>query len=114
MTFSVWKKGIKGCGMAATLAIAAWGLSSCGSSDSGNGGGSGSTSNLSGAFGTRCSSCHGSNGGGGSQRAIDNSSLSLAEWKTVVRNGRGNMSAVSASNYSDTDLEADYAKIKGN
>lgn len=111
MTFSRW---IKGCGMAATLALTAWGLSSCGSSDDSSGGGGGSTSNLSSAFGTNCSSCHGSSGGGGSQRAINNSTLSLAQWTTVVRSGRGNMPSVAASKYSDTDLAADYAKITGN
>lgn len=88
----------------------------CGDSESKNDPGSasnsGNSSGLSRGFANNCASCHGPAGGGGSAKSIQRYSGSLSSFSSTVRAGKGSMPAVTSSNYTDTDLNADYSYLK--
>ncbi len=87
-------------------------LVACGSSKDSSDTPTTTTKTLSSQFGTACSSCHGSDGTSTTYKKIKGTTLTEAQFKTVVRNGSGSMAAVPASSYSDESLTSDYAALK--
>ena len=82
----------------------------CGTSSSSSDGGS-SNSALSAAFTTNCARCHGATGAGGSGINLQGYPRSKAAFESRVRTGGGSMPAFAATDYSDTDLMADYTHL---
>jgi len=84
-------------------------LTACGKkSDS-----SSAASGLSAGFAANCASCHGADASGGSVgRPLPGKVGTLANFSSIVRNGRGEMPLVKVDKYSDADLQADYNVLK--
>ena len=70
-------------------------------------------SSLSPVFNTACTSCHGDQGRGQGTIPQIPGALSLADYKAVVRSGRGGMPSFGASAISEAQLDADYAALRG-
>ena len=92
------------------LALLAFLPAACGTSSSSSDGGS-SNSALSAAFTTNCARCHGATGAGGAGINLLGYPRSKAAFESQVRNGGGGMPAFAATDYSDTDLTADYTHL---
>lgn len=99
------------------LTFAAIGLSSlllaCGSTKKTN---SSTTTKpaLSTGFASNCATCHGADGTSTTYKVIKGTTVSLDTFKSNVRNGKGAMTAIPVSKYSDADLQNDYTALSGN
>jgi len=69
---------------------------------------------LSSSFNSNCTSCHGDTGAGDYGPAVLKTKLTLAEFRDIVRTGRGRMPGFSSAAYSDADIAADYAILTVN
>ena len=77
-----------------------------------SGGGAGTTVALSAAFGTKCAGCHGAKGEGVIGTPVAKTKKTLAEYKAIVRAGKGtSMPPFAAGAISDADLAADHAAL---
>jgi len=74
--------------------------------------GTGSSTALSSEFKAACSTCHGADGTSTAYEKIKGTTLTEAQFKSVVRSGKGSMPPVSSSSYSDANLSSDYAILK--
>lgn len=62
---------------------------------------------------TTCEGCHGKQGAGqGNFPKLAGTKLTLDQFKTIIRGGKGGMPAYAADAYSDADLEKDHTQLK--
>ncbi len=97
------------------ITAAVFSLVACGSSSSKDDSDTPTTTTsttLSSQFASACSSCHGSDGTSTTYKKIKGTTLTEAQFKSVVRDGKGSMAAVGSGSYSDASLSSDYALLK--